>query len=271
MKASIDPHAPATACIAQVGFRLQPKVAIEVTADAPRASSDGGLLLLRQADETLGLCERWAKEIPDDREATRVAHKRLEQVRQRVFQIAMGYEDCSDADHLRDDPVLKTTCDRLPNDQALSAQPTLSRFENAVDARAIEALINDLEQSYVDELPADTSLVVLDIDGTDDETHGNQQLTFFHGFYDHYMYHPLLVFDGDTGQLISAILRPGNAHAARGARPAMRARTEALRGAVSCNRAARPQRLAGRRRAALAPPAAAPASLCWGSHFGAST
>jgi len=192
-------------------------VAIEVTADAPRTSSDGGLLLLRQADETLGLCEHWAKQIPDDREATRVAHNRLEQLRQRVFQIAMGYEDCNDADHLREDPVLKLACDRLPNGEGLSAQPTLSRFENAVDARAIKALINDLEQSYVDELPADTSLVVLDIDGTDDETHGNQQLTFFHGFYDHYMYHPLLVFDGDTGQLISAILRPGNAHAARGA------------------------------------------------------
>jgi hypothetical protein len=192
-------------------------VAIEVAADASRTSSDGGLLLLRQADEKLGLSERWASAIPDEREASRVAHTRLEQVRQRVFQIAMGYEDCNDADQLRDDPVLKAACDRLPNGQALSAQPTLSRFENAIDARAIKTLINDLEQSYVDELPADTSLVVLDIDGTDDETHGNQQLTFFHGFYDHHMYHPLLVFDGDSGQLVSAILRPGNAHAARGA------------------------------------------------------
>ena len=190
---------------------------IEITADAPTTSSDAGLLLLRQTDEKLGLCRRWAVHMPDDRDASRVAHSRLEQFRQRLFQISMGYEDCNDADHLRDDPVLKTACDGAPNGQALSAQPTLSRFENAVDARAIKALITDLEQSYVDELPADASLVVLDIDGTDDETHGNQQLAFFHGYYDHHMYHPLLVFDGTTGQLISAILRPGNAHAARGA------------------------------------------------------
>jgi hypothetical protein len=74
-----------------------------------------------------------------------------------------------------------------------------------------------LEASYVELLPEDTTEVILDIDSTDDETHGAQQLSFFHGYYDHYMYHPLLVFDGESGQLITTRLRPGNTHASRGA------------------------------------------------------
>jgi len=207
---------PTTACIAQLGWKFHPN-RIEIVADAPETSSDGGFLLLRQADERLGLCQRIAALLPDRRDPRFVLHTRVEQLRQRLFQIAMGYEDCNDADHLRHDPVLKTACDGTPDGEPLSSQPTLSRFENAVDGRTIRRLIGDLEQSYVDELPADTTLVVLDIDPTDDETHGTQQLTFFHGFYDQHMYHPLLVFDAQSGQLVSVLLRPGNVHAARGA------------------------------------------------------
>jgi hypothetical protein len=160
---------------------------------------------------------RMAACVPDEREASRVEHNRLEQVRQRVFQIAMGYEDCNDADTLRDDPVLKAVCDRGAKDDGLSSQPTLSRFENAVDGGSIRNMLRLLEGDYVASLAADTQTVILDIDSTDDETHGAQQLTFFHGFYDQHMYHPLLVLDGD-GQLVTLLLRPGNAHAARSAR-----------------------------------------------------
>jgi Transposase DDE domain group 1 len=116
--------------------------------------------------------------------------------------------------------VLKTVCDLCPEDEdALSSQPTLSRFENAVSGRMLNQLRQQLEESYVQGLPANTQVVVLDIDSTDDETHGQQQLTFFHGFYDQHMYHPLLVFDGESGELVSVLLRPGNAHAARSAKP----------------------------------------------------
>ena len=76
--------------------------------------------------------------------------------------------------------------------------------------------------SWVASLSADTEVVVLDIDATEDETHGAQQLSFFHGFYDHRIYHPLMVYDGESGQLITAILRPGNTHAARGAKGVLR-------------------------------------------------
>jgi hypothetical protein len=209
---------PTTPCIAQVRIDFHPDRPIDVIADAPETSSDGGLLLVRQADDRLGLCQRLASRLPDQRDPDRIEHSREEQLRQRVLQIALGYEDCNDADRLRHDPLFKTACDRAPDGPPLSSQPTLSRFENVADGRAIKAMIADLEQSYVDGLPADTNLVVLDIDPTDDETHGRQQLTFFHGFYDQHMYHPLLVFDGQSGQLVSVLLRPGNAHAARGAK-----------------------------------------------------
>ncbi len=176
--------------------------------------------MLRQVDDHLRLTEWFSGLLPDERRDDRVVHDRQEQIRQRVYQIAAGYEDCNDADTLRGDPLLKTVCDRSPSDpQGLSSQPTLTRLENSVDARTIKKLLLTFEQKYVDELPEDTDVVVLDIDSTDDETHGTQQLSFFHGFYDHHMYHPFMVFDGTSGQLISMLLRPGNTHSGRAVLP----------------------------------------------------
>jgi hypothetical protein len=207
-----------TDCSAPLDLGFHPERPLHVTFDAPHVSSDGGLLLLRQADERLGLSRSFSECLVDTRDPKRIEHSRHEQVRQRIFQIAMGYEDCNDADWLRRDPLLTVACDRPVADQkGLSSQPTLSRFEHSVTGGALNGLVRELERMYVDELPTDTTVVVLDIDTTDDPTHGAQQLTFFHGFYDQHMYHPLLVFDGQTGQLISVLLRPGNAHACRSA------------------------------------------------------
>lgn len=206
-----------TECVPQLSLDFHPEVAVTVRFDAPLISSDGGAVLLRQVDDQLGLSAWVAAALPDKRCPQRVIHDRREQVRQRLYQIALGYEDCNDATHLRHDPVLKTVCDREPEDElGLSSQPTLSRLENAVDMASAKRLIEGLEDSWVAELAANTSEVVLDIDTTDDPTHGEQQLSFFHGYYDHHMYHPLLIFDGE-GQLVSVLLRPGNVHAGRGA------------------------------------------------------
>jgi hypothetical protein len=202
---------PTTPCIPQAHFDFHLQRAIHTTFDAPETSSDGGLLLLRQLDEQLGLSKRLAARIADRRDCSRSKHSRHEQFRQRVFQIALGYEDQNDAQSLRRDPLWKTACDRLPSDvDALSSQPSLSRFEHAVDARAVVCIQRALEDDYVASLPADTTVVVLDIDATDDPTHGQQPLSFFHGHYDQRMYFPLVVFDGD-GRLCSVRLRPGNA------------------------------------------------------------
>lgn len=172
-------------------------------------------MLLRQLDDRLGLTARLVALLGDDRDAARIHHSRHEQLRQRVYQICMGYEDCNDGDWLRHDPSFRLACDA--EDHALSSQPTLSRFENAITGRELNRLCRDYEQRYVDDLASTTDLVVLDIDSTDDPTHGDQQLSFFHGFYDQHMFHPLLVFDALSGQLITALLRPGRAHAAKGA------------------------------------------------------
>lgn len=210
-------------CTAQLSFSFHPDLPITVRFDAPETSSDGGLLLLRQMDEQLGLTAGFAACLPDGRDPARVLHSRHEQTRQRIFQIALGYEDCNDADALRLDPLLNTTCDRCPgNHGGLSSQPTLSRYENAPTGKELRRLLDYLERCYVEALPADTQEIILDIDATDDETHGAQQLSFFHGFYDHHMYHPLLVYDGDSGELITAVLRPGNTHASRGAKGILR-------------------------------------------------
>jgi Transposase DDE domain group 1 len=212
---------PTTPCLPQVRLDFHPLRAVDLTFDAPQTSSDGGVLLLRQLDEHLGLCTRIAKALPDARAPERVVHSRLEQVRQRVFQIALGYEDQNDANALRLDPLLRASCDRLPSDpRGLSSQPTLSRLEHAVDARDVVRLQRELEADYVASLAEDTDVVVLDLDSTSDPTHGQQPLSFFHGHYDCSMYFPLLVFDGE-GQLASVRLRPGNAGNNRYATPLM--------------------------------------------------
>lgn len=202
---------PTTACIPQLRLEIHPDLPVDVTFDAPQTSSDGGLLLLRQIDDRLELCATIAAAIPDARDPRYVQHTRGEQIRQRVFQIALGYEDANDATTLRHDPLFKLVCDRSPTGvKGLSSQPTLSRLEHAATARAVVLVQRALEDSYVDELPADTTVVVLDLDTTADPVHGQQPLAFFHGHYDQTIYFPALVFDG-AGRLVTVRLRPGNA------------------------------------------------------------
>ena len=204
-----------TECSTQITLFDHPEKRIHVAFDAPHVSSDGGLLLLCRAEGVVRICEKLAAILPDVRDQDRVVHSRLEQLKQRVFMIACGYEDCADADSLRHDPLFKTACDSTPRDErGLSCQSTLSRLENLVGARTVVEVQQLFEDEYVAALPDDTDVVVLDIDATADETHGHQQLAMFHGFYDHYIYHPVFVFD-DEGRLVSFRLRAGNKHASK--------------------------------------------------------
>jgi hypothetical protein len=200
-----------------IGFRL-PSTRLDAAFDGPQLTSDGGLCWLAEADAVLGICAALAAPIPEWRR--RPGRHSLETlVRQRVFQIACGYEDQNDATTLRSDPLLRLVCGRLPDQADLASQPTLSRLENAVDYKACYRLALALVQLYLQERERDgiPERIVLDLDGTDDPAHGTQEGVAYHGFYGQYMYHPLLVFDGDTGQLITAVLRPGTCHASRGA------------------------------------------------------
>jgi len=121
---------PTTECIPSFELQFQRRPLV-VTCDAPQISSDGGALLLRQIDERLSLTRTLAELLEDRRDPGRRRHDRIEQFRQRVYQMCLGYEDCNDADQLRRDPILQLACSST--EQELSSQPTLSRFENGFD------------------------------------------------------------------------------------------------------------------------------------------
>lgn len=183
-----------------------------------RLTSDGGWAWVAEADAVLGLSEALAASLPDPRRR-RGRHTVQELLQQRIYQIAAGYADQNDADALRGDPLLKLVCGRLPeSDPDLASQPTFSRFENAFAARDCYRLAEALGEIYLQEREraGSPTHIVLDFDGTDDPTHGQQEGSAYHGYFRQHMYHPLLVFDGTTGQLITAILRPGTAHAGHG-------------------------------------------------------
>jgi hypothetical protein len=214
------------------GFASPAALPLEVSFDGGRVTSDGGLPWLAEAEEATGICAALAAEIRDWRRPGRVRHSLETLVRQRVFQIACGYEDQNDADSLRRDPLLKYVCGRLPESGAdLASQPSLSRLENAVDSKACYRLALALLSTYLRERERTgrPRRILLDMDSTDDPTYGDQEGTAYHGYYRQHMYHPLLIFDGDTNQLITAVLRAGNAHASRGVVAVLKRLVRALR------------------------------------------
>jgi hypothetical protein len=192
----------------------------EVIADfaGGRITSDAGGLLLRELDQRYRLAENAARCLHEPREGHKVKHDLLTLVRQRLFAIAQGYEDNNDAATLAKDPAFKIMAGKAPESAPdLASQPTLSRFENRVTAKDLRRLSDWLLDLYLKTHPGPRKVIVLDMDATDDPTHGQQQLSFFHGYYEEHMYHPLLVFDGRDGFPLAAVLRPGNTHASHGA------------------------------------------------------
>jgi hypothetical protein len=192
---------------------------LEATFDGGRLTSDGGLPHLAHIDSELGLCEAIAEHVPEWRRGP-VRHPLVALLRQRIFQIALGYEDQDDADTLRFDPLLKLACGRLPETGAdLASQPTISRLENAPGAGECYRIALALGELYIKQRSKDgvPKRIVLDFDSTDDPTHGEQEGSEYHGYYKQHMYHPLIVLDGETGQLVTVVLRAGTAHASYGA------------------------------------------------------
>lgn len=206
--------------------------------DQPHASSDGGAVLLKAIDRKLGLTSRLAATLTDARDAVRVTHTLADLLAQRVFGLACGYADGNDADRLADDPIQKLLLDRDPiHGHALASQPTLSRFENAMRPRALYHMGLELAAAVIDRhrrrLAGRARRITIDLDVTDDPTHGAQQLSFFHGHYDSWCYLPLLGFvtfnDEAESYLCAAVLRPGNAATAVGAEGVLRALVTGIR------------------------------------------
>jgi len=176
-------------------------------------TSDAGLLPLRAFDQRHQLTHDWASRLGDPREDDRVRHASLALLRQRIYQIVAGYEDANDASRLRHDPLLQIIADQKLGD-ALGSQPTLSRWENSPSARDLVRLNEALLEQFIrlcGQQVRQRGQILLDIDSTDDPTHGQQQLSFFNGAYGQHMYHPMLVFERHSGSLLAARLRPGHA------------------------------------------------------------
>jgi hypothetical protein len=190
---------------------------IALEPSAGQLSSDAGLLPFRQLDERLGLTRAFAAALNDPRDPGLVGHTNLEMVRSRVYGILAGYPDQNDHDTLRHDPVFKLVADRSPGDPALASQPTLSRFENAIDIPSLKRLRDVVLDQFIASFGQPPRRVTLDIDAVDDPAHGHQQLTFWHGYYDQNQYLPLFITCPDNDQFVLLSLRPGNVHAALGA------------------------------------------------------
>jgi hypothetical protein len=173
-------------------------------------TSDGGVLFLRQLDKRLGVIDHFSSCLFDPRHQSYVDHSYKEMLTQRVFQIALGYEDCNDSTTLRDDPGFKTACERLPfTDAPLASQPTLSRLENDISRTMLYRMGQAQVDTFLSLYRHAPGKIILDIDDTCDPTHGAQQLSLFNGYYDTYCYQPLHIYEGKSGKLILSVLRPG--------------------------------------------------------------
>ena len=183
---------------------------VEAVFDGGALTSDIGLMLLREVASRIGILSRIVEALTDRRHPSYVDHTMVDLISQRVFQIACAYEDANDCNVLREDPAFKAACDRLPISGApLASQPTMSRLENGIRRRDLYRIAEALVDGFIASYDRPPDAVVLDIDDTDDEVHGKQQLSLFNGYYDERCYCPLHIYEGRTGRLITTLLRPG--------------------------------------------------------------
>jgi hypothetical protein len=211
-----------TECIQEsFSFTVHFSRRVEAEFTAGRVSSDGGALLLREADRRINLLGRLASCFLDGRAPLLVKHRLSEMLSQRIYGLALGYEDLCDHEQLRSDPLLGVLSGKRDLDEPLAGKSTLNRLELtgrsrryhkiSYSAEAIDRLLTDL---YIESHPTMPDQIVLDLDATDIPLYGHQPERFFHGYYDSYCYLPLYIFAGD--QLLCARLRPANQDAAKG-------------------------------------------------------
>src|SRR5215813_1991816 len=174
-------------------------------------SSDFGVLLLRGIDRQIGLTTRLAAAIHDTRHPSYIDHPLRDLLAQRIYQIASGYADGNDANSLRRDPMFKLGVDRLPlePEHDLASAPTFSRLEHSVDRKDLYRLTHAFVDHFIASYPEPPAAIVLDLDHSEDPTHGQQELTFYNHHYQSYCYLPLFIFEGTSHALVTACLRPG--------------------------------------------------------------
>jgi Transposase DDE domain group 1 len=182
--------------------------AVDLDFDGGRLSSDAGVVLLKDINDQLGLTRNLAAVLSDPRDPRRINFTLEDLIKQRVFQIAAGYEDANDANTLRDDPIFKLMLDRLPETGApLASQPTISRFENHISRTELYRLALVLLHQFIASYATPPKVIVLDVDDTEDPVHGQQEQARYDGYYGGYCFLPLHVYEGLSGRLITTLLK----------------------------------------------------------------
>src|SRR5262244_1241553 len=182
--------------------------AVDLDFDGGRWSSDAGVVLLKDIDDQLGLTRHLAAMLSDPRDARRVNFTLHDLLKQRVFQMAAGYEDANDSNTLRDDPIFKLMLDRLPETGApLASQPTMSRCENRVSRTELYRMAVVLLNQFIASYDSPPKVIVLDVDDTEDRVHGQQEHARYDGYYGGYCFMPLHLYEGLSGRLITTILK----------------------------------------------------------------
>jgi Transposase DDE domain group 1 len=210
-------------------FSFLQNLPVVVEASAARLSGDAGLLAIREFDERIGLTAGFAAMLNDPRDPHKFDHSFLDMSRSRIYGILADYVDQNDHDILRSDPVFKLIANRLPDDADLASQPTLSRFENAIDIPSLKRLRQQFVDQFIASFVVPPRRLTFDLDAVDDPTHGMQQLTLFHGYFEQYQYFPSFITSADNDQVVVLSLRPGAVHAALGADDDLRYLVERLR------------------------------------------
>lgn len=207
-----------TACDSDLPYNFYEPRSLVVQFSELELSSDAGILLARQAEESVQICRTLAGCIEEWRDPNKITHSLEQLVSQRVYQLVGGYEDANDSNQLRHDPIYKIACGRLPLTEAelLASQPTMSRLENQVSKQEVASMRSRMVERFIGRYRKAPKQIVLDIDGWDDPTHGEQQLSFFHGYYGQHMYFPVLINEANSGYPVVLQLRAGNSHPGKG-------------------------------------------------------
>jgi len=183
---------------------------IEAKFSGGDVTSDGGVLLLREMDRQIQLSQQLSDVIPDPRHPELITHPQLSLLKQRIYALALGYEDLNDHTQLRNDPAFQTAVER---DDVLASSSTLCRLENRSARKAAFDMHRIFVEKFMESFQHAPEELILDFDATDDPVHGEQEGRFFHGYYRSYCFLPLYVFCND--QLLVSYLRPSNQDAAK--------------------------------------------------------
>jgi hypothetical protein len=199
-------------------FNFPSKKPLEVEFSALDLSSDAGLLLIKQAETNLQICQGITNCLEDKREQHKIRHSLSQLISQRIYQIVAGYEDAVDSNYLRHDPIFKIICGKTPiiGAELLASQPTISRLENQITTSEIKRIRRFYVDKFIESYQSKPTQIILDIDGWDALTYGEQQLSLFHGYYGHKIYFPCLINEAKSGYPLILQLRPGNSHSGKG-------------------------------------------------------